>query len=39
MDCSVGLGEMDNLPERLIETILIYKDVKSVAIYGGELVY
>lgn len=37
MDCRPTLAELDGMPDRLVETVLLYRQVKGVAEYGGTL--
>ena len=37
MECTPTISELDAMPERLVDTILLYKEVKNVIMYGGRL--
>lgn len=37
MGCSPSLAELDDMPSRLVDVVLLYKQVKGIAEYGGTL--
>ena len=38
LECHPTLAELDSMPQKLIETILLYKSVKGIVEHGGKLV-